>query len=156
MPTPQNNVTLIWAHSLQRYWAFLQRGIAGIDFGVEQDLTGLSQGDVETALQGLGLSSQVISEFNRLLRGIPIGSYIVTSVPKGLGWEDRKWSIGKVTAGYRFRPDISHDRHTIQVQWRSERYTDDEIARFIGAAPAGRRRAVNPLNAVFSPGCVTE
>ena len=76
----------------------------------------------------------------------------MTSVPKGLGWDDRKWSIGKVTGSYVYRPEIDHDRHAIQVQWFDERYTDDEIVEEIGADPSGRRLAVNSLNIVYEPG----
>ena len=152
MPTRESNVTLIWAHSLQRYAVFLRERIAGIDFGVRRDLTGMSENEVRATLKDLGLTTLVSSEFNRLIHRMPVGSYVVTTVPKGLGWEDRKWSVGQVTGGYAFRPEIPHDRHTIQVRWFDERYTDDGIIKEIGTDPSGRRLAVNSLDVVYIPG----
>lgn len=152
MADQENNVTLIWAHTPQRWLAFRQLGMAGIDFGVERDLSGMSENDVTAALQELGLSSTVISEFNRLIHRTEIGSWIVTSIPKGVGWANRKWIIGKVVGGYQYRPNLRHDRHTIQVKWDSRDYTEDEITGRIGVNPSGRRLAVQRLNgAVFMP-----
>lgn len=151
MATESQNVTQIWAHSPQRYLAFLNERVAGIDFGVERDLAGMSKDEVSAALTDLGMTTAVISEFNRLIHEVPLGSYVVSSIPKALGWADRKWSIGRVTGGYRYRPDIVHDRHTIQVEWFAQRYSDDEIIEEIGVDPSGRRLAVNALGIVYHP-----
>ena len=152
MADQQSNVTLIWAHTPQRWLAFRQLGMAGIDFGVEQDLSGMPEDEVTATLQELGLSSQVISEFNRLLHRTEIGSYIVSSVPKNAGWANRKCIIGRVVGGYQYRPNLRHDHHTIQVEWDSRDYTEAEITGMIGVNPSGRRLAVQRLNgAVFAP-----
>ena len=151
MPDESHNMTQIWAHSPQRYLAFLNERVAGIDFGVQRDLAGMPKDEVSTALKGLGMTNAVIAEFNRLIHEVPLGSYVVTSIPKAFGWADRKWSIGRVTGGYRYRPDIVHDRHTIQVDWFAERYSDDEIVEEIGVNPSGRRSAVNALGIVYHP-----
>ncbi len=152
MTDQENNVTLIWAHTPQRWLAFRHIGMAGIDFGVKRDLSGMSEDDVAATLQELGLSSQVISEFNRLLHHTEIGSWIVSSIPKSEGWANRKWIIGKVVGGYQYRPNLHNDHHTIQVEWDIHDYTEDEITRMIGVNPSGRRLAVNPLNdGVYCP-----
>ena len=151
MSDQQSNVTLIWAHTPQRWLAFRQLGMAGIDFGVERDLSGMPEDEVAAMLQELGLSSQVISEFNRLLHDTEIGSYVVSSIPKSGGWANRKWLIGEVAGGYRYRPNLPHDRHTIQVKWGSREYTEDEITELLGVDPSRRRLAVNRLNVVYHP-----
>ncbi len=149
MADQQSNVTLIWAHSPQRWLAFRQLGLAGIDFNVERDLSGMPEDEVSATLQELKLSATVIGEFNRLIHHTEIGSWVVSSVPKSAGWANRKWLIGKVTGGYQFRPNLRHDRHTIPVEWQSRDYTEDEITRMIGVNPSGRRLAVNPLNVAY-------
>ena len=151
MADQESNVTLIWAHTPQRWLAFRQLGMAGIDFGVERDLSGMPEDEVAATLQESGLSSTVIGEFNRLLHRTEIGSYVVSSIPKSVGWTNRKWLIGAVVGGYQYRPNLRHDRHTIQVEWHSRDYTEDEITQKIGINPSGRRLAVNPLNTVYRP-----
>ena len=149
MADRQSNVTLVWAHTPQRWLAFRQLDMAGIDFGVECDLSGMSEDDVTATLQELGLSSTVINEFNRLLHHTEIGSWVVSSIPKSGGWANRKWIIGKVVGGYQYRPNLRYDRHTIQVEWDSHDYNEDEITGMIGVNPSGRRLAVNPLNGAY-------
>ena len=156
MAEQESNVTLIWAHSPQRWLAFRQLGIAGIDFGVERDLSGMPEDEVVATLQELELSSTVIGEFNRLLHHTEIGSYVVSSIPKSVGWANRKWLIGAVVGGYQYRPNLRHDRHTIQVEWHSRDYTEDEITELLGVDPSGRRLAINPLNAAYRPESDTE
>ena len=156
MAAQESNLTLIWAHTPQRWLAFRQLGMAGIDFGVERDLSGMSEDEVTATLREAGLSSTVIGEFNRLLHHTEIGSYVVSSIPKSVGWANRKWLIGAVVGGYQYRPNLRHDRHTIQVEWHSRDYTEDEITQKIGINPSGRRLAVNPLNAVYRPGYDSE
>ncbi len=151
MTENSHNVTQIWAHSPQRYWAFLREGFVGIDFGVTRDMTGMSKAEVSAALKDLGKTATVIAEFNRLIHDVPVGSFVVTSIPKEFGWADRKWSVGQVAGGYRYRPDIEHDRHTIQVEWFPQRYSDSEIVEEIGIDPSGRRLAVNPLAVRYHP-----
>ena len=129
----------------------MQEGIADIDFGVANDLCGMSSDEIAATLKELGQSSQVISEFNRLIHGTAAGSFLVTSTPKSVTGNERKWSVGKVVSGYKFRPNIPNDRHTIQVKWASRRYTDNEITELIGVDPSGRRLAINPLDALFTP-----
>ena len=137
----ESNVTLIWAHTPQRWLAFRQLGMAGIDFGVDPDLSSMPEDEVVTTLQELELSLQVISEFNRLLHHTKTDSWVVSSVPKSAGWANRKWIIGKVVGGYRYRPNLRHDRHTIQVEWGSRDYTEDEITgmrgQSVGTATGG-------------------
>ena len=151
MADQQRNVTLIWAHTPQRWLAFRQLGMAGIDFGVERDLSGMLEGEVAATLQELELSSTVIGEVNRLLHRTEIGSYVVSSIPKSGGWANRKWLIGEVVGGYQYRPNLRHDRHTIQVKWGSRDYTEEEITELLGVDPSRRRLAINPLNAVYRP-----
>ena len=151
MTDRQSNVTLIWAHTPQRWLAFRQLGMAGIDFGVERDLSGMPEDEVVATLQELELSSTVIGEFNRLLHRTEIGSYVVSSIPKSGGWTNRKWLIGEVVGGYQYRPNLRHDRHTIQVKWGSREYTEDEITELLGVDPSRRRLAINPLNTVYRP-----
>ena len=67
MADQRSNVTLVWAHTPQRWLAFRHYHMAGIDFGVERDLSGMPEDEVAATLQELELSSTVISEFNRLI-----------------------------------------------------------------------------------------
>ena len=149
----QSNVTLIWAHTPQRWLAFRQLGMAGIDFGVERDLSGMPEGEVAATLQELGLSSTVIGEFNRLLHHTEIGSYVVSSIP---GWTNRKWLIGEVVGGYQYRPNLRHDCHTVQVKWGNREYAEDEITELLGVDPSRRRLAVNRLDALYRPASDSE
>ena len=151
MANQQSNVTLVWAHTPQRWLAFRQLGMVGIDFGVERDLSGMSEDDVTVTLQELGMSSTVIGEFNRLIHRTEIGSWVVSSIPKSGGWENRKWIIGRVVGGYQYRPNLRHDHHTIQVEWDRHDYTEEDITRMIGVNPSGLRLAVNPINVVYDP-----
>ena len=151
MTDDESNVTLIWAHTPQRYIAFRNLGIAGIHFGVEQDLTGMSADEITENLAKQGLSRNIIGEFNRLIFGTPVGSFVVSSIPNFRDAQTRKWSVGQVVGGYKYQPRITHDRHTIQVQWWEQQFTIDQIVGLIGIDPSGRRPAVSPLNGAHEP-----
>ena len=152
MADKQSNVTLVWAHTPQRYIAFRNLHMAGIDFGVREDLAGMCPDEIAETLTRQGLSKQVIGEFKLLMSGIPVGSFIVSSIPNFRDPQSRPWLIGEVIGGYKYRSDLSDDPHTIQVQWCEQQFTLDEIVEKIGVNPSGRRLAVQRLNgAVFTP-----
>ena len=146
-----SNVTLIWAQDLVRHAAFLRQEIAGIDFDVMTDLTGLSEDEIASAVQEFDRSPQVTAQFKRLVYGIPIGSFVVAGAATGVSRRDRRWSIGQVVGGYEFRLKNPNDRHTIKVEWFDQAYSETEITRLIGINPSGRRSTVTPLSAVYNP-----
>ncbi len=142
------DVTLVWSQDPVRHWGFLRQGMAGIDFGVTEDLTGKSENEVVSIVRQYDQSAQVAGQFKRLLFGTPFGSIIVTGAATGVSRPDRKWSIGRVAGGYQYRESNRHDRHTIKVDWFQRAYTEDEIANLIGVNPGGRRSTVTPLGTV--------
>ena len=146
-----SNVTLIWAADLVRHAAFLRKGIAGIDFNVMTDLTGLSEDGIASAVQEFDRSPQVAAQFKRLAYGIPIGSFVVAGAATGVSRRDRRWSIGQVIGGYEFRHKNPNDRHTIKVEWVDQAYSETEITRLIGVNPSGRRSTVTPLTGFYMP-----
>ncbi len=151
MTDQESNVTLIWAADLVRHSAFLRQEIAGIDFGVMTDLTGLSEDGIASAVQEFDRSAQVTAQFKRLVHGIPVGSFVVTGAAKGVSRRDRRWSIGQVVSGYEFQRLNAYDRHTIRVKWASQSYSEEELTRLIEVNPGGRRSTVTPLSVVYAP-----
>ena len=141
-------VTLIWAHDPPRQWRFLHESFAGIDFGVTTDLTGMSEGEVISAVKQFGRSAQVAGQFKRLLFGTPIGTVVVTASATSVTRNDRRWSIGRVVGSYEYRDKNPNDRHTIRVEWFRQTYMEGEMSELIGINPAGRRSAVTPLGVV--------
>ena len=148
MPDHESNVTLIWAADPMRHLGFLRQGIAGIDFGVTTDLTGMSEAEVVSVVKGFDQSTQVAGQFKRLLFSTPVGSLVVTGAAAGVTRSDRKWSIGRVTGGYEFRDRNPNDRHTIKVDWSDHTYSQEELTELIGINPSGRRSTITPLGAV--------
>ncbi len=149
MPDLESSITLIWAADPMRHWGFLRQGIAGIDFGVTTDLTGMSEDEVVSVVKQFDQSAQVAGQFRRLLFGTPIGSLVVTGAAAGVTRKDRKWSIGRVVGGYEFRDRNPNDRHTIKVEWSDQAHSPEEITRLIGTNPSGRRSTVTPLGTVY-------
>ncbi len=145
MSDSKTDVTLVWSHDPVRHWGFLRQRMAGIDFGVTEDLTGKSDSEVTSIVRQFEQSAQVAGQFKRLLFGTPIGSIIVTGAATGVSRRDRKWSIGRVAGGYEYRESNRHDRHTIKVEWFERAYAEEEIADLIGVNPGGRRSTVTPL-----------
>ncbi|CAI8007434.1 Uncharacterized protein Mb0965c [Geodia barretti] len=127
MTDQESNVTLIWAADLVRHSAFLRQEIAGIDFGVMTDLTGLSEDGIASAVQEFDRSAQVTAQFKRLVHGIPVGSFVVTGAAKGVSRRDRR------------------------VKWASQSYSEEELTRLIEVNPGGRRSTVTPLSVVYAP-----
>lgn len=148
MPDHESNVTLIWAADPMRHLGFLRQGIAGIDFGVTTDLTGMSEDEVVSVVKGFNQSAQVAGQFKRLLFGTPVGSLVVTGAAAGVTRSDRKWSVGRVAGGYEFRDRNPNDRHTIKVEWSDHRYSQEELTELIGINPSGRRSTITPLGVV--------
>ena len=151
MSDHESQVTLVWAADPMRHWGFLRQGIAGIDFGVTTDLTGMSEDEVVEVVKQFDQSSQVAGQFRRLLFGTPIGSLVVTGAAARVTRSDRKWSIGRVAGGYEFRDRNPHDRHTIKIEWSDQTYSQEDLTRLIGTNPSGRRSTVTPLGTVEIP-----
>ena len=145
MSNHEADVTLIWAHNPMRHWNFLRQGMAGIDFGVNADLSGMSEEEVASIVRQFDQSPQVGGQFKRLLFGTPVGSIIVSGPATGVTRQDRKWTIGRVVGGYQYRASNPNDRHTIGVDWFDRTYSEDEIVDLIGVNPGGRRSTVTPL-----------
>ena len=148
MSNHETDVTLVWAHNPMRHFGFLRQGMAGIDFGVNADLTGMSEVEVASMVRQFERSTQVAGQFKRLLFSTPVGSIIVTGSATGVSRHDRKWSIGRVVGGYQYRGSNPNDRHTIKVDWFERTYSEDEITDLIGVNPGGRRSTVTPLATV--------
>lgn len=151
MTDQESNVTLIWAADLVRHAAFLHQKIVGIDFNVIKNLAEMSEDEIALTVSEFDQTPQVAAQFKRFVYGIPIGSFVVTGAAKGIGRQDRKWSIGQVVGGYEFRDQNRNDRHTIKVKWSGQSYSVEEITRLIGVNPSGRRSTVTPLGVVYIP-----
>ena len=151
MSDHESQVTLVWAADPMRHWGFLRQGIAGIDFGVTMDLTGMSEDEVVSAVKQFDQSAQVAGQFRRLLFGTPVGSLVVAGAAAGVTRSERKWSIGRVAGGYEFRGRNPNDRHTIKVEWSDRTYLQEDLARLIGTNPSGRRSTVTPLGTAAIP-----